>query len=64
MGGGGAGDGVFLVWPFVTWGQPVLLDEHWFSVLPPGWSVDFRKGQYRAVWLGRSVGRPQLGNME
>ena len=35
-----------------------------FSFLPPGWSVDFRNGQNRAVWPGGSVGRFQSGNEE
>ena len=33
-----------------------------FSFLPPGWSVDFRDGQYRAVWPKESPGRFQSRN--
>ena len=33
-----------------------------FPFLPPGWSVDFRDGQYRAVWPRESPGRFQLGS--
>ena len=33
-----------------------------FPFLPPGWSVAFRNGQYRAVWLGGAMGRFQSGN--
>ena len=35
-----------------------------FPFLPPGWSVDFRNGQYMTVWPGGSVGRFQSGNEE
>ena len=33
-----------------------------FPFLPPGWSVDIRDGQYRAVWPGGSMARFQSGN--
>ena len=33
-----------------------------FPFLPPGWAVDFRDGQYRAVWPRESPGRFQSGN--
>ena len=35
-----------------------------FPFLPPGWSVDFRDGQYRAVWPRESPGRSQSGNKD
>ena len=33
-----------------------------FPFLPPRWSVDFRDGQYRAVWSKEPLGRFQSGN--
>ena len=35
-----------------------------FPLLPPGWSVDFRDGQYRAVWPRELPGRFQSGNKD
>ena len=33
-----------------------------FPFLPPGWSVDFRDGQYREVWPTDRPGRLPSGN--
>ena len=33
----------------------MLSDGHRFSVLTDGMAVDFRDGQYRAVWPGESL---------
>ena len=33
-----------------------------FLFLPRGWFVDIRDGQYRAVWLGRSMARSPPAN--
>ena len=50
IGDGRAGDGVFLVWSFGIWGQPVLPGGHRFLFLPPGWTVDFRAVSGSVAW--------------
>ena len=50
IGGGGAGDGVFLMWLFGKWCQPVLPGGHCFSV-------------FATRMVGRFPRRPVSGSM-
>ena len=58
----GTGEPVIFVWLIGSQSQPVLSHGHCFPFLPLRRSVDFRDGQYRAVWPRESLGRFQSGN--